>query len=54
MEEVYTRNHERVQDLDSKVREIYSIVAGLVNDGKEIISSDSKLVSALDVDSIES
>ena len=54
MEEVYTRNHERVQDLDSKVREIYSIVAGLVNDGMEIINGDSKLVSAQNVGSSKS
>ena len=36
IEEVHTRNQERMQNLDSTVRDIYSIVAGLVYDGMEI------------------
>ena len=49
IEEVNTRNLERVQNLDSRVRDIYSIVAGLVNDGMDVTRGYGKLVSALDV-----
>ena len=36
IEEVNTRNLERVQNLDLTVREIYSIVVGLVSDSMEV------------------
>ena len=49
MEEVHTRNMERVQLLDNVVREVYSIAAGLVNDGMEVIRGYGKLATALDV-----
>ena len=49
MEGVHTRNLERVQNLDSTVRDIYSIAAGLVNDGMDVTRGYGKLVSALDV-----
>ena len=39
MEEVHTRNLERVQNLDFTVKEIYSIVVGLVNYGMEVMTS---------------
>ena len=49
MEQVHTRNLEWVQNLDSTVREIYSIVGGLVNDSMEVSRGYSNLVAALNV-----
>ena len=49
MKEVHARNMERVQLLDNIVKELYSIVAGLVNDGMEAIRGYGKLATALDV-----
>ena len=40
---------ERVQLLDHVVREVYSIGAGLVNDGMEVIRRYGKLATALNV-----
>ena len=54
MEGVHTRDKERMQNLDSKVRKIYPRLADLVNDGMEIIRGDSKVVSALNVGSSKS
>ena len=49
IEEVHSRNQKRMQNLDSTVRDIYSIAAGLVNDGMDVTRGYGKLVSALDV-----
>ena len=49
MEEVNARNMERVQLLDNVVREFYSITAGLVNNGMEVIRGYGKLVTALNI-----
>ena len=49
MKEVHARNMERVQLLDHVVREVYSIRAGLVNDGMEVIRRYGKLATALNV-----
>ena len=49
IKEVHTRNMERVQLLDHVVREVYSIGAGLVNDGMEVIRRYGKLATALNV-----
>ena len=47
MEEVHTRNMERVRLLDNVVQELYSILTGLVNDGMEVIRGYGKLATAL-------
>lgn len=49
MGEVHARNMKKVQLLENLVREIYSIAAGLVNDGMEVIRRYGKLATALDV-----
>ena len=49
MKKVHARNMERVQLLDHVVREVYSIRAGLVNDGMEVIRRYGKLATALNV-----
>ena len=49
MEEVDVRNMERVQLLDNVVRKFYSITAGLVNNGMEVIRGYGKQATALDV-----
>ena len=46
MEECHTRNLERMQNLDSIVRNIYSIATGLVNKGMEVTRGFGKLVYA--------
>ena len=35
--EAHTRNQERVQSLDSKIRSLYTVASSLVNDGVETL-----------------
>ena len=49
MEEDYARNLKRMQLYKNIVREVYSIIAGLVNDGMEVIRGYGKLVTALNI-----
>ena len=49
MEESHTRNCERVQNLDSIARSLYTTAIGLVNDSMEAIRGYGKVVAALDV-----
>ena len=47
--EAHTRNQERVQSLDSKIRSLYTVASGLVNDGVETLREFGKVQTALDV-----
>ena len=49
MKESHTRNWERVQNLDSITRSLYTTAAGLVNDSMEAIRGYGKVVAALNV-----
>ena len=47
VKESFTRNCERVQNLDSIARNLYTTAAGLVNDGMEATRGYGKVVAAM-------
>ena len=47
--ESHARNQEKVQNLDSKIRSLYTTASGLVNDWKETLCGYGKVLTALNV-----